>query len=189
MEEQPLVGLSSISLHESESKNLHDASSFVSLIDERDVRTTRGNIHVSIQGTQGKPAFVTFHDIGQNHTSAFLGFFNFHQVRPLLEQFCIYHIDAPGQEEGSPQLAAEYVYPTMDELADLLGEIVEHFALKTFTGFGIGAGANVLSRYALKHPARLEGLVLVNCVSTTAGWIEWGYQKVDRKSQYLCLGI
>ena len=189
MEEQPLVGLSSISLHESESKNLHDASSFVSLIDERDVRTTRGNTHVSIQGTQGKPAFVTFHDIGQNHTSAFLGFFNFHQVRPLLEQFCIYHIDAPGQEEGSPQLAAEYVYPTMDELADLLGEIVEHFALKTFTGFGIGAGANVLSRYALKHPARLEGLVLVNCVSTTAGWIEWGYQKVDRKSQHLCLGI
>lgn len=178
MEQQPLIELSSISLHETESKNLHDASSFVGLIEERNVETSRGNIHVSVQGTRGKPAFVTFHDIGQNHTSAFLGFFNFHQVRPLLQHFCVYHIDAPGQEEGSPQLAVDYNYPTMDELAELLGEVVDHFALKSFIGFGIGAGANVLSRYALKHPIKVEGLVLVNCVSTTAGWVEWGYQKV-----------
>ena len=178
MEQQPLIELSSVSLHESESKNLHDTRNFVNLIDESNVETSRGNIHVSVQGTRGKPAFVTFHDIGQNHTSAFLGFFNFHQVRPLLEHFCVYHIDAPGQEEGSPQLAPEFIYPSMVELAELVGEVVDHFGLKSFIGFGNGAGANVLSRYALKHPERVEGLILVNCVSTTAGWIEWGYQKV-----------
>uniref|UniRef100_A0A914S0U0 Uncharacterized protein n=1 Tax=Parascaris equorum TaxID=6256 RepID=A0A914S0U0_PAREQ len=30
----------------------------------------------------------------------------------------------------------------------------------------------------LQNGAKLDALVLVNCVATTAGWIEWGYQKV-----------
>lgn len=40
----------------------------------------------------------------------------------------------------------------MDELADQLVQVVRHFNLKQFIGFGVGAGANILCRYALNHP-------------------------------------
>ena len=31
----------------------------------------------------------------------------------------------------------------------------------------------------LNHPDMVDGLVLVNCSATKAGWMEWGYQKVS----------
>ena len=30
----------------------------------------------------------------------------------------------------------------------------------------------------LMYPDRVEGLMLVNCTASQAGWVEWGYQKV-----------
>jgi len=30
----------------------------------------------------------------------------------------------------------------------------------------------------LKHPDKVDGLVLINCTAKQAGWVEWGYQKV-----------
>ncbi|EDO40164.1 predicted protein [Nematostella vectensis] len=132
-----------------------------------------------MQGTEGKPAIVTFHDIGQNHTSAFLGFFNFVDVQPLLEHFCIYHIDAPGQENCEKQLPETFVYPTMEELADfVVHEVVKQLSISRFIGLGVGAGANVLCRYGLMYPDFVDALVLVNLSVGKSGWIEWGYQKV-----------
>ena len=179
MEAQPLVSLTSIDIHESEPKVFDDHEAFISLLSEHDVETSRGKLRVTRQGKEGKTAIVTFHDIGQNHTSAFLGFFNFNETRPLLDHFCIYHIDAPGQQEDSEDLPAEYLYPTMDELSDMVGEVVNFFGIKRFIGFGIGAGANILCRYALWNPTRVEALVLVELVASNGGWIEWGYQKVS----------
>lgn len=179
MEAQPLVSLTSIDIHESEPKIFDDHEAFISLLSEHDVETSRGKLRVTRQGKEGKTAIVTFHDIGQNHTSAFLGFFNFNETRPLLDQFCIYHIDAPGQQDDSEDLPAEYLYPTMDELSDMVGEVVNFFNIKRFIGFGIGAGANILCRYALWNPTRVEALVLVELVASNGGWIEWGYQKVS----------
>lgn len=37
----------------------------------------------------------------------FQPFFNFVDMRALLENFCVYHINAPGQEEGAPTLPEE----------------------------------------------------------------------------------
>lgn len=178
MEERPLVSLTSIDVQEAEAKVFDNHEAFISLLSEHDVQTSRGKLRVSRQGKDKKPAIVTFHDIGQNHTSAFLGFFNFTENRPLLDNFCIYHIDAPGQEENSDDLGEEYQYPTMDELSDMVGEVVDFFDIKRFIGFGVGAGANILSRYALWHPTRVEALVLLELVASNGGWIEWGYQKL-----------
>lgn len=74
-----------------------------------------------------------------------------------------------------------YIYPSMDELANQISFVMTHFGLKQFIGFGVGAGANILCRYALNHPERVSALCLVNCVSTQAGWIEWGYQKLNAR--------
>lgn len=80
----------------------------------------------------------------------------------------------------------------MDELADQLPFVLGHFGLKSVIGFGVGAGANILARFALAHPNKVNALCLINCVSTQAGWIEWGYQKLNvryLRSQGMTQGV
>lgn len=67
----------------------------------------------------------------------------------------------------------------MDGLARIVECVVDHFNFKEIIGLGVGAGANVMLRYALQNQKRLIALILVNCDPTTAGWVEWGYQKVN----------
>lgn len=169
------------------------------LIQEDDVETPYGNFHVAIQGDRSKVAILTFHDIGLNHVTCFQGFFNFSDIQPILKHFCVYHVNAPGQEEGSLHLKPEhdvlgnpeslgnrFVYPTMDQLADAIQHIVDHYRIKRFIGFGVGAGAYVLSQYALDHPEYVDSLALINSTVGQAGWTEWGYQKLN--SWYLWSG-
>lgn len=70
----------------------------------------------------------------------------------------------------------------MDELASQILFVMSHFGLKTIIGFGIGAGANILVRFALANPDKVGALCLVNCSSTQAGWIEWGYQSMNTRN-------
>ncbi|XP_023726934.1 protein NDRG3 isoform X5 [Cryptotermes secundus] len=151
-----------------------------SIVEER-VETGRGSVLVAVQGNRSKPAILTYHDLGLNYISNFQAFFNYIDMRALLDNFCVYHVTAPGQEEGSPTLPDDHVYPTMDELAEQINFVMSHFLLKSIIGFGVGAGGNVLARFALVHPEKVEALCLVNCVSTQAGWIEWGYQKLNAR--------
>lgn len=148
---------------------------------EETVETDHGPIVVAVQGQRNKPAIVTYHDIGLNYISSFQAFFNYVDMRALLENFCVYHINAPGQEEGAQTLPEDYIYPTMEELANMVEYVLSHFNIKQFIGFGVGAGANILARYALLHPTKVTALCLVNCASTQAGWIEWGYQKLNAR--------
>uniref|UniRef100_A0AAR5PA91 Protein NDRG3 n=1 Tax=Dendroctonus ponderosae TaxID=77166 RepID=A0AAR5PA91_DENPD len=148
---------------------------------EEVVETERGNVVVAVQGNRSKPAIVTYHDLGLNYISNFQAFFNYIDMRALIENFCIYHVNAPGQEEGAHTLPEDYIYPSMDELADQLNHVVLHFNLKHFIGFGVGVGANILCRYTLNHPEMVSALCLINCVSTQPGWIEWGYQKLNTR--------
>lgn len=174
-----------------------NASSII--FQSNDIETPHGNVHVAIQGDRSKPAILTYHDIGLNHITCFQGFFSYADMQPILRNFCVYHLNAPGQEEGATHLNPEndalrkaetsgksYVYPTMDELAETILTVVDYFSIKRFIGFGVGSGSNILSRFALKYPARVDSLVLVNPTSTKPGWIEWGYQKMN--SWYLWSG-
>jgi pimeloyl-ACP methyl ester carboxylesterase len=70
----------------------------------------------------------------------------------------------------------------MDELANQLLFVLSHFGLRSVIGFGVGAGANILVRFALAHPDKVGALCLVNCSSTQAGWIEWGYQSMNARN-------
>jgi len=36
------------------------------------------------------------------------------------------------------------------------------------------------------HPDRVEGLMLINCTASQAGWVEWGYQKVINSNCPCC---
>ncbi|KAF4527329.1 hypothetical protein B566_EDAN001106 [Ephemera danica] len=141
---------------------------------EERVLTEKGSILIAVQGDRRKPAILTYHDIGLNYIANFQAFFNYADMRALLENFCVYHVNAPGQEEGAPPLPEEpfrkltqttipstcdclhYIYPTMEELADQLNVVMAHYNLKSIIGFGVGAGANILARFALLHPNKVH---------------------------------
>ncbi|XP_065316432.1 uncharacterized protein LOC135925156 isoform X1 [Gordionus sp. m RMFG-2023] len=209
-------------------------------------------INVAVQGQRSKPAILTYHDIGLNHVSQFQNFFAYDDMSIISKHFCVYHIDAPGQEEQAPTLNGSFdelestphqsasntinsndstilysnknedkisftdnskvfndrkslnnkstensgnwssifnglwsaispnlAYPTMDELAEMILDIMKYFGLKSFIGFGVGAGANILSRFTLKHGDKVEALFLVEANGNAAGWTEWSYQKLN----------
>lgn len=172
-----LEGLHSKLLDEKDGQDFY-APEEKALICKKEIDTSHGKLHVTLHGTEGKPAIVTFHDIGQNHVSAFQSFLNCSAMAPILQYFTIYHLDAPGQQEGAVQLPETFQYPSIDDLAEMVADVVTHFELKSFVGLGIGAGASVLCRYGLKYPKLVDGLLLINCFSGKSGWVEWCYEKV-----------
>lgn len=101
---------------------------------EEMVETDHGVITVAVQGVRGKPPILTYHDLGLNYISSFQAFFNYVDMRALLENFCVYHVNAPGQEEGASTLSEEYVYPTIEELANQIQFVLTHFKLKYIIG-------------------------------------------------------
>ena len=144
---------------------------------EETVSTDCGSVTVAIKGDRSKPAILTFHDLGLNYISNFQALFNFPDMAEIVQNFCILHVNAPGQEEGASTLPEDFVYPTMDKLAEQVNDVINHFAIVKYIGIGVGLGANVLIRHALKYPERVDSLMLVNALCTKPGWIEWAYQK------------
>ncbi|XP_003743483.1 protein NDRG3 [Galendromus occidentalis] len=146
---------------------------------EDKIETQWGTMLVAVQGDRQKPAIFTYHDIGLNHVSNFQAFFNYVDVNMMMKNFCIYHLNAPGQEEGALNFPENYVFPTMDQLAEMVLPVMKFYDLKHFVGFGVGAGAYIISKFALDHPECVDGLFLINCTASKSSWTEWGYQKVN----------
>lgn len=169
--------LKSVQLHYPSDRRIQTDSACV----EERVRTSLGDIVVAVRGDRSKRAIITYHDLGVNYAANFQAFFNFVDMRPILDQFCIYHINAPGQEEGAHSLPEDYTYPSMDALASQIDFVLGHFGIRSFIGFGVGAGANILARHAIVNPQKVDALVLINCTSTQAGWTEWLYQKINTR--------
>ncbi|XP_055544458.1 protein NDRG3 isoform X2 [Wyeomyia smithii] len=178
----PVDPMDDIELRSVQLQYPNQRGSIVGQCDLGRVPTDKGDILVAVQGDTTKPAILTYHDLGLNYASSFAGFFNFPTMRALLDNFCVYHVNAPGQEEGAPTFPEDYVYPTFDELAAQLLFVMSHFNLKSIIGFGVGAGANILARFALSNPDKVGALCLINCSSTAAGWIEWGYQLLNSRN-------
>ncbi|XP_055356186.1 protein NDRG3-like [Paramacrobiotus metropolitanus] len=129
------------------------------------------------QGDPKKVPIITFHDLGLNGFTCFRTFFNHPDMQAVTKHFSIYHLTAPGQEESAPNWREGIPYPTMDDMADMIESFRTANGIQHFIGIGVGAGANILARYAIKYPSQVDALTLVNCTSRVAGWGEWTSQK------------
>lgn len=109
-------------------------------------------------------------------------FFNCSAMRSILTKFCIYHITAPGQHAGAADIPPHSLYPSMEQLSEMVESVCHHYSVSHCIGLGVGMGANVLLRLATRSQNLVDGLIVVNCNSQTSGWMEWAYHKVNMKA-------
>ena len=64
------------------------------------IETEHGPVYVVTTGAapnSGKPYIITYHDMGLNFASNFQAFFNFHDMKLLLQSFTVLNVHSPGQ--------------------------------------------------------------------------------------------
>ncbi|OQV11799.1 hypothetical protein BV898_13924 [Hypsibius exemplaris] len=174
-----------------------DTSSNV--VEDLVVQTTNcGQVHVHVLGDHKHAShhavFLTVHDFGGNGRS----FDNF-VTHPCLSEArprsVWINFELPGQGPNSPDIPLSYKYPSLQEICDDLVEVLDQLKVQYVIGFGEGAGANILARFAMAHPTRVLGLILIHPTATAAGLSEWvkhklpahkiGQQNRDGGSEYL----
>lgn len=148
---------------------------------EHDVETPHGRIHCTMKGVPkaDRPIILTYHDIGLNHKTCWDTLFNHEDMAEIMQHFAVCHVDAPGQHEGANTFSTGYEYPSMDQLAETLPLVLKHFGIKSVIGMGIGAGAYILTRFALDKPDMIEGLMLININPCAEGWMDWAAHKIS----------
>jgi pimeloyl-ACP methyl ester carboxylesterase len=82
------------------------------------------------------------------------------------------HVEVPGQGQDSPDLPADYQFPSMQQIGEDLIYVVDELKIKEVICFGEGAGANILARFAMAHGRRVLGVCLLHTTGTTAGLLE-----------------
>ncbi|KAJ8448849.1 hypothetical protein Cgig2_011470 [Carnegiea gigantea] len=143
------------------------------------VKTGTGPVSVTIFGDRDKPALVTYPDLALNYASCFQGLFMCPEALSLLlHNFCIYHISPPGHEWGAASICYDASPPSVDDLADQIVEVLDHFRLGAVMCMGVTAGAYVLALFATKYRQRVLGLILVSPLCRAPSWTEWLYDKV-----------
>uniref|UniRef100_A0A1W2Q686 N-myc downstream regulated 1 n=1 Tax=Rattus norvegicus TaxID=10116 RepID=A0A1W2Q686_RAT len=156
-------------------------------VQEQDIETLHGSLHVTLCGTPkgNRPVILTYHDIGMNHKTCYNPLFNSEDMQEITQHFAVCHVDAPGQQDGAPSFPVGYMYPSMDQLAEMLPGVLHKFGLKSVIGMGTGAGAYILTRFALNNPEMVEGLVLMNVNPCAEGWMDWAASKISGWTQAL----
>ncbi|CAM9931799.1 unnamed protein product [Ectocarpus sp. 6 AP-2014] len=121
-------------------------------------------------GGRKRLAVLTLHAAGHNHRTCLGGL-----EREVAKDeelgaggVVLYHVDTPGHEEEQAKDVEAKALSLEAQAAQLL-EVTIQLGLEWFVGLGIGAGANVLLRFACDNPGKVAGLILANASGEAAG--------------------
>ncbi|XP_015706269.1 protein NDRG2-like [Coturnix japonica] len=115
------------------------------------VETPFGVVGVVAVGSQrvGRPALLCFPDVGHTAETCFGALFAHEEMADIARNFLRLNIEPPGMQPRAPPFPAGYQYPSLEQLAETIPYILQHFSLKSIIGMGVGAGAFVLAKYGL----------------------------------------
>lgn len=88
-------------------------------------------------------------------------------------KFCV-----EAQFELKNVFSSSFNFPTMATLGEDLVTVLDYLHVKYVVGLGEGAGANALARFAIAHPSRCLGLILINCTGSAASVMDHFKDKV-----------
>lgn len=141
-----------------------------------------GSVSVFVQGDLDKLregyVFLTLHDVGANHQS-WVNFSKHPSMSEITGRCLFLHVDLPGQEPGAKDLSADFSYPTMQNLGTNLLTVLDQLRVSRVVGLGMGAGGNIMARFAMMHPGRCHGVVLLNTTSSVSSMIKQIKDKVN----------
>ncbi|XP_057244460.1 protein NDRG2-like [Malurus melanocephalus] len=74
------------------------------------LETPFGVMHAWVSGSPrpGRPALVTFPDVGHTHRTCFSELFGHEEMREIARSFHLVHLEPPGMEEGAPPYPPGY---------------------------------------------------------------------------------
>ena len=122
------------------------------------------------------PPIITVHDVGMNAASCFASFFAFCRspaaACPELDSASAhYHLTAPGHEPDARTLPQEDGLD-IESLVTLVLAVIDRYSLTRAIGFGVGIGAAVLVRAALRRNDVFAGLILISPLLEPSGVLE-----------------
>ncbi len=84
-------------------------------------------------------------------------------IQHLVPRYRVISVDLPGHGLTAAPPGLDV---TIRSLVDLVGSVADRLGLGRFVLIGNSLGGRMACAYALRHPGRLDGLVLINAVST-----------------------
>merc|ERR1711936_1389049 len=124
-----------------------------------------GPVSVFVQGDERRlkdgVVFLTVHDVGATHQN-WVTFLKDESMADIRARSVFLHVVIPGQEPGAKDLPKDFTFPTMQQLGIGLVTILDQLRITRVVGLGNGAGANIITRFAMMHPTRVHGIVTVN---------------------------
>lgn len=144
------------------------------VIDVEDV----GPVSVFVEGDLEKlrvssNIFMTVHTAG----TTFQHWVNFNMqedMQAVSQRSLFLHISLPGQLPGAPDLGT---FPSLDTIALGLVNILDYLRISRVLILGDGAGANIALRFAMSHPSRVHGVVLINPNAGKGTMERWTWAK------------
>lgn len=125
------------------------------------INTKYGTVHLLTCGAQDNPPLVMFHAASMGaHSWA-------ENLKPLLNDYCIYAVDNIGEGNKS-QLNDASIFPRTDkEIAALYANLLDSLSIERAPIFGASNGGYIAQVLAYYYPEKVESLVLFGPMGLT----------------------